>query len=341
MKVPVRGVDVELTNRCNALCSFCPRAETPQQGFMTFETFEKVVARVLELNEKSPHYIDFTGQGESTLHPQLLEFATYAKSKRLGVRMTTNANLLDKDKSRALIEAGLISVTFSVSDFGDDYELVYNLSFEKTRTNILDFLALTKEYPEREIDIVISIVKHDINMNKIEEMKRFWYGLGVKYVMEFDQNNRGGACDNQHYFSGNNTYELEANKILANGKISSLCAAPFRFIFVGWNGQYYICCSDYRKQSPLGSVFEYGIEEMEAIKFEALKGYIPACASCNIDPVNAVREVLFEMEHGISSQDKLDTTLKYLKSNNNEWLPQDIDILNWRETSPLRLKNIS
>ncbi len=341
MKVPVRGVDVELTNRCNALCSFCPRAETPQQGFMTFETFEKVVARVLELNEKEHHGIFFTGQGESTLHSELLEFVTYAKRKNLDVRMTTNANLLDKEKSRALIEAGINGVTFSVSDFGDDYELVYNLNFEKTRTNILDFLALTKEYPERDINIVISIVKHDLNLNKIEEMKKFWYGLGVKYVMEFDQNNRGGACDNQHYFIGNNKYEAEAKDILAAGKISSLCAAPFRFIFVGWNGQYYICCSDYRKQSPLGSVFEYGIEEMEAIKLEALKGYIPACASCNIDPVNGVREVLFEMEHGISSQEKLDTTLNYLKNVNNGWLPQDIDILNWRETSPLIWKKIS
>ena len=35
--------DVELTNRCNASCSFCPRDLTPGQGVMTQEVFSRTL----------------------------------------------------------------------------------------------------------------------------------------------------------------------------------------------------------------------------------------------------------------------------------------------------------
>ncbi|MBK8289162.1 MAG: hypothetical protein IPK95_11455 [Cellvibrionales bacterium] len=49
MKIPNRNIDVELTNRCNATCDFCPREKTPKQGFMSMEVFEQTVRRIQEL----------------------------------------------------------------------------------------------------------------------------------------------------------------------------------------------------------------------------------------------------------------------------------------------------
>lgn len=333
MKVQTRMIDVELTNRCNALCSFCPRAATPDQGFMTFETFKQVVARTKEL-EIVPN-ITLTGQGESTLHPELIEFVRYAAGQGLQVQMTTNANLLDKEKSRLLLEAGLSSISFSVSDFGDDYELVYNLDFETTRTNIMDFLDLRDQFKDRNIGVVLSIVEHDLNKGKIEDMKAYWRKAGIQFVLEMPQNNRGGACDNGHYFIGNDKFDLEARTILAEHKASTLCSTPFYFVFVGWNGQYYICCSDYKKETPLGSVFDYSIDEMDRIKLSGLAGMkIKACADCNVDPVNAVREKLFEIEHGIATQAELEKMVAHYATVNNRRLPQEIDILRFQDAAP-------
>ena len=336
MKVLRRIIDVELTNRCNALCSFCPRSETPEQGFMSFDTFKQVVARVKELDTVTR--ISFTGQGESTLHPELVEFVRYGCSQGLEVHLTTNANLLDKEKSHLLLEAGLGAVSFSVSDFGEDYELVYNLDFEKTRTNILDFMDVRDELTrpgvgalKNGVGVVVSIVIHDLNKDKIEDMKAYWTKAGIKYVMEFEQSNRGGACDNAHYFIGNDRFEEEALTMLAESKASVLCSTPFFSVFVGWNGQYYICCSDYKKETPLGSVFDYSIDAMDRIKLDALGGYMPACAVCNIDPVNAVREKLFEIEAGDATSADLDEVLEYHSTINNKRLPKDIDILQIQE----------
>ena len=41
-------VDIELTNRCNAKCYFCPRDQTPHQGLMTPEVFDQALARAIE-----------------------------------------------------------------------------------------------------------------------------------------------------------------------------------------------------------------------------------------------------------------------------------------------------
>lgn len=328
MQVAKRLIDVELTNRCNALCSFCPRDVTPEQGFMTFDTFKQVVARVLEL-EDTPH-ITLTGQGESTLHPELEKFIRYAARQGLYVEMTTNANLLDKDLAARLLDAGLRSVTFSISDFGHDYELVYNLSFEQTYRNIMDFLDLRDQFRGDTIQVVLSIVEHDLNAGKIEEMKAFWQRAGIAFVLENPQNNRGGACDNAHYFIGTDRYANEATELLARNAASTICSTPFFFVFIGWNGQYYICCSDYRKEDPLGTVFEYSIDEMDRIKLDSMVDHkIKACADCNVDPVNAVREKMFEIEAGVSSEAQLNEVVEHYAEVNNRRLPQEIDILTY------------
>lgn len=327
MNVPERLIDVELTNRCNALCSFCPRDETPEQGFMPFDTFKQVVGRVKEL-EIFPR-ISLTGQGESLLHPQAEEFIRYAAGEGVDVLMTTNANLLTPSMSRRLLDAGLKGICFSISDADEDYELVYNLDFETTRSNIFAFLEMASEYPEREVESAVSIVIHDLNRDKVDEYCEFWENAGIGEIFKFEQNNRGGACDNGHYFTESDRYIQQAKDILAKRKVTSLCSAPFYFVFIGWNGQYYICCSDYRKTDPLGSVFDYSIDAMDQVKLEAFARRPQACAQCNIDPVNGVREKLFEMENGEADTADLDLFLKQQRMFYQPRLPTDLDPLDW------------
>ena len=64
---------------------------------------------------------------------------------------------------------------------------------------------------------------------------------GVEKFHEFNQTNRAGACDNGNFFVGNSTHMDEAARILAENKISHVCSVPYLLLFVGWNGQYYLC----------------------------------------------------------------------------------------------------
>ena len=47
-------IDIEVTNRCNAKCHFCPRDETPHEGLMTPEVFDQALRRAEEYRRRSP-----------------------------------------------------------------------------------------------------------------------------------------------------------------------------------------------------------------------------------------------------------------------------------------------
>ena len=309
-----RVFDIELTNRCNALCTFCPRDETPDQGFMSFETFRKSLSRAEELSTM-PN-INSTGQGEPLLHPEIVKFANHARERGLPFSITTNASLMTAEMAEKLIDSGMNRVNFSISDMGDDYEEVYALNFNNTRKNVLDFLDINKSRGNP-VKTMVNIVKHDLNAKKIKEYRKFWLGAGIDSFLLFEQSNRGGACDNGHYFRGNDSYKDAALKLLRENQISRLCAAPFIYVFVGWNGQYYICCNDYKKTTPLGSVFDHSIEDMDVIKKDRFcaSGGIDACINCNIDPVNRVRELIFEINEGESEMPDLEELLQEMKTN--------------------------
>lgn len=308
-----RVVDIELTNRCNARCSFCPRDETPEQGFMTFEVFKKAIARVEEL-EVMPE-VNSAGQGDSLLHPQLIEFSRYVQERGIPYSITTNAALLTKEKAQQLLDTDLAKINFSIGDLYGDYEEVYSLNFDNTRNNIMNFLDVNagKKNP---CEIIINVVKHDINKDKIEEVKAYWRKAGVNTFLVFDQSNRGGACDNGHYFQGNDKYEKEAKALFQETDLSPLCAAAFLYLFVGWNGNYYVCCNDYKKTTILSNVFDHRIDEVDVMKKELMweKNSIEACINCNLDPTNIVRETLFEIEHGEETNEKIVNFLNAQKS---------------------------
>ena len=44
-------IDIEITNRCNATCHFCPRDATPHQGIMDVDTFNQALARAVDYRE--------------------------------------------------------------------------------------------------------------------------------------------------------------------------------------------------------------------------------------------------------------------------------------------------
>lgn len=309
-----RLLDIELTNRCNARCSFCPRDQTPATGLMARETFEKCLDRVLEADP--PLWkVGSAGQGESCLHPELLDFARLAKERGAPYGVTTNGSLLTREISEGLHEADISHIVFSFGDLGEDYEEVYALDFETSYQNVMYFLELNKQR-EKPIHSSLSLVLHDINRPKQAETVAFWKERGMDELLVFEQNNRGGACDNGDYFVQSGKYVPEAIEILRDEGLSHICGAPFTYLFIGWNGQYYICCNDYRKTTALGSVFDYSIAEMDEIKRDLMADGgmgVEACRECNLNPINRVREGLLEIEHGVSSKGHLKKRVRKLR----------------------------
>jgi hypothetical protein len=55
-----------------------------------------------------------------------------------------------------------------------------------------------------------------------------------------------------------------------------LCGAPFAYLFIGYDGQYYLCCSDWKKETPMGSVFDESFHSVTAKKLAYLQSLADA-----------------------------------------------------------------
>jgi hypothetical protein len=198
-----------------------------------------------------------------------------------------------------LLDNGITRMTFSAGDLGEEYEEVYGLEFENTLANIKRFTEMNRDDYDGQCDIWISLVEHEINYGHRDEIKEFWTDIGVNGVYSYRQISRGGACDHGFFFLGSDRFIDESLAVMDEYGISSLCNLAFTAPFVGWSGQYYICCSDYEKKEPLGSVFDYSIEQMDRIKMQSICAGNEACLNCNYDPLNSIRENFFEKEKGI------------------------------------------
>lgn len=288
-----RTIDIEITNRCNATCSFCPRDKTPKQGFMSFETFQQAVHRFQEFDGEKQ--VSLTGLGEPMLHPRFIDCIRYLSEQGIDPQFTTNASRLTREKSLQLLDAGLKTVVFSVSDLHEDYRNIYNLDFQVTRQNILDFIDVN----QGRCHVQLTVVRHSGNLETADAVREYWENTpGINVVQVIKEMNRGGSLEKPFRFQGNTRHTREALQALGERGMTSLCSLPFVSVFIGWDGSYYLCCMDWEKTVSLGTVHELSIRELDQRKLDFIALANPLCDACSTNPVNEVREAMFAVEHG-------------------------------------------
>ncbi len=316
---PLRRIDIELTNRCNAQCSFCPRDKMPQLGSMTIETFELIVKRIVESDENI--IISFTGFGESTAHKNFLDFFRMSRKHDIPVSLTTNGHLLTPELSKELTELGLYDINFSVSDIDEGYKIVYQLDYVKTKNNILSFLEINqgKTYTK------INLVEHELNIDTRDKVESFWMEAGVDFVHRTKMVNRGGAIERKE-FEGMFKRHDEAKIIIKERNIKGLCSLPLASIFVDWKGEYYLCCQDWEKRMPMGNVKSYSIKEMDLLKMRKVFEGNPVCNSCSQNPVNLISQCIVNKEEGVMREGKFKKKLHHLASGDAAWLNPSLHV---------------
>jgi MoaA/NifB/PqqE/SkfB family radical SAM enzyme len=302
------SIDIELTNRCNASCYFCPRDQTPHQGTMTPEVFTKSLERAVEWRELLRPVVDqepvvsLCGLGEPLLNKHAAEFVRQVRAEDFACAMSSNGALLDERRGRALLDAGLSQILINVGERGDDYEDIYKLPWEKTRDNVVRFHEMAGD----RCQVQIVLVNHRADADHQAEMREFWTGLGIEAFREFEIMNRGGALFVDHMQFESLPELGEARRMLeADGHVP-LCGVPFLYLFVGYDGQYYLCCSDWKKEVPLGSVFDESFISIAREKLRHVVTRESVCRTCNLDPVNRLTEELHALAAGQATQADID-----------------------------------
>src|SRR3990170_4007669 len=102
---------LETTNRCNLLCTTCPRtyAELEPPADMSWELFTSIVDQIPNLARAVLH-----GVGEPMLVKNLPKMVRYLKERGAYVLFNTNGTVLNDRNGRALIDAGLDELRVSL-----------------------------------------------------------------------------------------------------------------------------------------------------------------------------------------------------------------------------------
>src|SRR4249919_1618661 len=102
---------LETTNRCNLLCTTCPRTyeELEPPADMSWQLFCSIVDQIPNLSRAVLH-----GVGEPMLVRELPRMVRYLKDRGTYVLFNTNGTVLNERNGRALIDAGLDELRVSL-----------------------------------------------------------------------------------------------------------------------------------------------------------------------------------------------------------------------------------
>ena len=115
MLIPKR-IAIETIFGCNASCTMCV-IDLPterKKGIMPFEMSKHILDELLPYKNQIDR-LDFFGLGEPLLDPYLFQRIKYAKEKGFrNIAISTNADILNKEKQKKLLETGIDVVLFSI-----------------------------------------------------------------------------------------------------------------------------------------------------------------------------------------------------------------------------------
>jgi MoaA/NifB/PqqE/SkfB family radical SAM enzyme len=263
---PWVAFDVELTNRCNIVCTMCPRDQLKRPfGMMAQPTFDRLLAELEEVQRhRSIRVVSLTGFGDSLLHPDVAGYVA-ALRRRLSVFvvLTTNGVSLTPELCRALDEAGLDRLNLSVHTLPHNHDrIVRGVSFDEVLARVRLAVSMM---PSK---VAINCVDMPINAADQAAFRRFWEAEGVRSFESYRVHTRGG--------------QLRDEGLVPLRKLPEGCNIFLPLQFVAWNGDLLSCCSDLSGATRLGSVLtdelEAVLEHKEALKNPRL--HFDYCKRC-------------------------------------------------------------
>jgi radical SAM protein with 4Fe4S-binding SPASM domain len=249
--VPPIRLWIETSLVCNLRCVMCPNKEIPaaDKGIMGLDLFRQIIDEAATFaNDVNVHH-----RGEPLTNPHLPEMIHYAVDAGLKVRFHTNATLLDKELTRAIIEAEPDWVSISLDGFGKDaYEQIRRgAHFDKTVSNVLSFLETRARMGSRRPYITVERIEFAdptiaADQEEVERLASLFREKGLDEVIV-----------KQEY-----TWATESASPPCDPLAGSVCTFPWYAMVICWDGTVTPCPQDYFAGMRLGNVREQSIREI-------------------------------------------------------------------------------
>lgn len=253
MKKRFQKIYIEITNRCNLNCEFCPKTIRKHED-MTLEKFEYIVKQIKELTDLIYLHV----KGEPLLHKQLEEILGICDKYNIKVNLTTNGTLIKNSiqvlKNAKALRQINISVHSASQNKKDDKEI------EKYMNDIFECVDELKQN---------TIISYRLwNMSDIKENEHNKYILdilGIRYKQHKLYNkakeNDFVKLDDNIYLNQDRQFKwpnINDEEISCNGT----CLGLKNQIAILVNGDIVPCCLDENANILLGNIFENTLEEI-------------------------------------------------------------------------------
>ncbi len=271
----LKSINLSLSTKCNANCIYCAldRGDNIKVKDMPIMLVRKITAELTSKNFIENHnvtHFQLSENGDALLNKDFLKIVRLLKRRLPDVKKTlyTNLELLDKKKTEALLNEGLITQLCCSIDSVDEktFGIINNLSFKKVMRNFKYFLQLRDE-----LDSKVNVVVRMLSLNKyattiLEQFKFLPGGLGYDgyplidetplieaYIGRYMTPNKDRLL-NSCIFGWNLRHRF-AN---AAGYTPGI-ACPFlerndTEAFIAPDGSWYSCCLDSKPERVFGNV---------------------------------------------------------------------------------------
>jgi MoaA/NifB/PqqE/SkfB family radical SAM enzyme len=262
----------EVTNRCNLLCTTCPRTfeELEPEKDMSWELFAGIVDQAQGLKRAVLH-----GVGEPMLVKNLPEMVRYLKDRGVYVLFNTNGTLLNERNGQALIDAGLDELRVSLDAAEPTaFQMVRGKDmFERIVTNVRRFRQMQQEQNVETPRVSLWLTGLRETLDQLEGFVRIAESVNVREIylqrmVFFSDNGKGLARAESALFERTTAGEEEVIQRAGNLAASlgivfnasgatepgtsikkrredspwSLCRRPWTLMYFTANGRALPCC---------------------------------------------------------------------------------------------------
>jgi radical SAM protein with 4Fe4S-binding SPASM domain len=270
------NLDIEPTEACNLKCVMCP---TGFHGAADTRMIDMGLTRRL-IDQAAAHgtySVKLTFRGEPALHRGLVEMVRYAKQKGIPeVQFTTNGTPYTEAKIRALVDAGLDRVIFSIdgADKATVERIRVGLDYDRVVDTIRTFHRIRGERGGPKPFIRVQMVRTRDNRDQVETFIEQW----TPWVDDIRINDVTDRGQGDHMAVGD-------QRPVARRR----CPQPWQRMVVSSDGTVVPCCLDWNKAWVIGDAAQESLaaiwrgprmEAMRQVQRDGRLDEVTPCRGC-------------------------------------------------------------
>lgn len=244
---------LEITNRCNLACSFCPGTRR-RLGFLSPEGFRTLAARL------RPHtqYLYLHLMGEPLLHPQLEELLDIARELDFFVIVTTNGTLLPQRSQLLLDSPAVRKVSISLHSFEGNS---LRQELEAYLDQCLSFASRFSQLDGKRCALRLWNLEPAACSELTPFNRTVLEHLAARFPKPWTEHWQGTTLTPGLYLEWGERFQWP-DLSAPEGETAGFCRGLRDQVGVLWDGTVVPCCLDHEGDIPLGSLYAQTLVEI-------------------------------------------------------------------------------